>query len=547
MSKENLSRRQFISGAAMGTAGVAVMGMMSACAPKVTGNGAAAGDAQSALVNGFDETTAKITATYDTDVVIIGAGAAGLMAGMNLARAGRKVIIIEKGPTNAVANFANCGGPAAAETKLQADENATVTVDQMFQHMYAYSRTSVNAALLHNCIANSGKAINDMLDLGIPMVLNPDTYGVGFRARHMLMARGQDRVQPIIDDITKNGGQMMTATAGAKIIMKDGQAAGVYATTNDGAIQINAKAVLVSTGGFQGSPEKIEKFMGVKNLVSLGNNLCTGDGIEMVQAAGGVLDRNFCTLGNEGCGSNHKCEGGPYSAQFGMTNANLAFAIYGNLMVDTTGDRFMNEKKIADFPLALGGEALLRAGHAYVVMDAAYYEACSQVGIYEYLGKPSDWISGPALWFPVVSDAPAQLDKAISEGWAFKADTLAECAEHFNLTNLEATVTAYNQLCDAGEDTQFGKSPNFLKKIGDGPYYVIEYEPATWSTNGGIKINQHCQVIDNEGSPVPGLYLAGVDNGSVYTAPYYDNEGASVGMALGSGVLVSQSIDSYLG
>ncbi len=544
MVKSRLSRRDFLKGAATGTAVVAGMGVLHACAPKTV-------EAPQAGNNAAAETTSApvtIAATYDTDVVIVGSGAAGLMAGLNLARAGRKVILVEKGPTPAISNFANCGGPTATETTMQAAENATVTVNQMFNHMYEYSRTAVNAALLRNCVINSGKAVNDMLELGIPMVLMPDTYGVGFRGRHLFQAGGMDRVQPILDEITSKGGELLTNTAGTQVIMANGKAAGIYAAGETGTIQINAKAVLVCTGGFQGSQEKIEKYLGVKNCVSLGNNLSTGDGIDMVLAAGGVLDRNFCVLGNEGSGTNHKVPGRIFDfSTWNIANENLAFGIYGGLLVNPQGERFMNEQKIADYPLALGGEAYLRAGRGYIVVDEAYYNGCATVGIYEHLGKPAEWVSGPALWFPVLAKAREQLDTAISEGWAFKGETLAECAEHFGLANLETTVAEYNEMCKAGEDNQFGKSPIFLKEIGEGPYYIFEYEPAAWSTNGGIKIDHHCRALDINSNPIDGLFVAGVDNGSVYVAPYYNNEGASVGMALGSGVLAGNEIDAFLG
>lgn len=550
MADLKISRRDFLNTAAAGTVGVAVMGVMSSCAPQTVSTESSPSGAtasSNSIVSTIDEATVKVGKTMDTDVVIVGAGAAGLMAGMNLARAGRKVIIVEKGPTPAIANFANCGGPTAAETRLQADENATVTVDQMFTHMYNFSRSAVDAALLRNCIANTGQAINDMLDLGIGMTLIPDTYGVGFRGRHMFAAGGMDRVQPIIDDIIAKGGQVLTSTAGAKVIMKDGKAAGIFAKTETEVIQINAQAVLICTGGFQENVEMLEKHFGVKNINSLGNNLSAGDGIEMALAAGGRLDRNFVAPGNEGSGTNHKVPEGPYTSDWDLTNYNLAFGIYGSLLVNPNGDRFMNEKMIADYPLALGGEAYARAGRAYAILDAAYYDACCTVGIFEYLGKPADWVSGAALWYPNTAKAREQLDLAISQGWAFKSDNLAECAKHFNLPNLEATVQKYNEMCDAGADTEYGKSAAFMKKIGDGPYYVFEYEPAIWCTQGGVRIDQHCRVLDIDSMPISGLYVGGVDNGSVYCAPYYDNEGASVGLAIGSGVLAGKEIHAYLG
>ncbi|MGN1062934.1 MAG: succinate dehydrogenase, partial [Alphaproteobacteria bacterium] len=158
--------------------------------------------------------------------------------------------------------------------------------------------------------------------------------------------------------------------------------------------------------------------------------------------------------------------------------------MYGGLYVDRDGDRFINEKRVADFPLALGGEAVLRQGKVYAVVDSATYEACATEGIYSYMGQPENWKSGTGLWVPVVSKGKEQLQSAIDEGWAYTADTLAECAEYFGLENLEATVAEYNEMCANGEDTLFGKAPNFMRAIGEGPYYVFEYEPGAWSTFG---------------------------------------------------------------
>jgi len=526
---KNISRKQFLTGAIAGAAAVSMVGVSFA---------AEAAEAAAPDV------------VLEADVVIAGCGGAGLMAGLNLSRMGYKVIMLEKGASVAMSNFARCGGPAAANTKLQAEAGADVSVDKMFNYMYGCSRGSVNAALLYHCVANSGKAIDDMSELGIPMVVKDDTYGVGFRGRHMFMASGNGRVDPILNEISANGGEVYTGCPATSILMDEGKAVGMMAQSEElGLVQVNAKAVLVTTGGFQGNPDMIKKYFGNINCKSLGNDLSAGDGINMILEVGGTTDRNFCFLGNEGSASTTKIAGPIWSFAGGMNvaNQNLAFGLYGGLLVDKTGKRFVNEKDIADFPLALGGEAFARAGKSYAIIDSATYEACAAEGIYSYMGKPENWQAGLALWVPMTPKAKEELPTAIEEGWAYTADSLKECAEYFGLTDLEETVASYNAMCEAGADTIFGKAPNFMRKIGEGPYYVFEYEAACWGTNGGIKIDQDCRVVGDEDEAIPGLYCAGVDNGSVYCAPYYLNEGASIGMALGSGVWAAKTIAKYIG
>ena len=177
-------------------------------------------------------------------------------------------------------------------------------------------------------------------------------------------------------------------------------------------------------------------------------------------------------------------------------------------------------------------------------MDSDYYEAVKGDGIFAYLGQPESWVPGPMADYykTTPENAEAHLAQAIDEGWALKADSLSEIAEKFSLDSLEATVEKYNGFCDAGADGDFGKDPAFLKAVKTAPFYAFEYVPSAWGTNGGVKVDSHLRAMDEKNNPIPGLYVAGVDQGSVYSVPYYTNEGASVGLALGSGVYVAEEI-----
>ena len=89
-----------------------------------------------------------------------------------------------------------------------------------------------------------------------------------------------------------------------------------------------------------------------------------------------------------------------------------------------------------------------------------------------------------------------------------------------NAENLSATVARYNELCEAGEDTDFGKKPNDLIPLSEGPYYAIEESGACLVTVNGLRINADSQVLTQEGSVIEGLYAVGNASGSMFNGTY---------------------------
>ena len=540
----SMDRRSFLGLSAMGA--LAAGAGLAGCSPQQKDAGTGKADAAEGASQDSGQQAAKGiprkegSSTKECDVVVVGAGAAGLMATLKLSEAGKSVIVVEKAPSASMSNFSMCGGPAACETKLQEQEGETVTLDMLFGYMYDFSRTSVNGALLRSCVAGTSDALNSMIDLGMPMSLWPDVYGNGFRARHYLQSEGDERVAPLVEAIEAAGGEFLYSTGGEKIIMEDDAVRGLQ---TDKGIDVLAPNVVVCTGGFLGG-EDMQMQVFNTPVFSLGNSLSDGTGINMVLDAGGALDRNFAILGNE-CGAVAAATTGrPFTEDWHNVNEHYGYWLFGGLYTDTAGERFIDEGRIAQFPLAIGGEALVRAGKAYVIMDSDYYEAVKGDGIFAYLGEPESWVSGPEADYykTTPENAETHLQQAIDEGWGCKAGTLAELAEKFSLDALEATVERYNGFCEAGVDSDFGKDAPFLKPVKTAPFYAFEYVPSAWGTNGGAKVDSHLRAMDKENNPIPGLYVAGVDQGSAYSVPYYTNPGASVGLALGSGVAVAKEI-----
>lgn len=510
------------------------------------------GDVEALKNNKKEETASKKEETYDTDIVIVGGGASGLTAAISASNLGANVIVIEKGVSLAVSNGANAGGPIATGTKVQEAEGEYLTTEELYEHMSEFAKSTVNDALLRKTLEVTGETIDMLDDLGLSVYLRPDSYGVGFRARHGIKEKGEDRMKFLADKIESNGGTIMLETTGEEVILnEEGVAVGIKATKADGTkVTINADSVLLATGGYLGSQEIIENKFGNITINPLGNTLSTGDGINMTLAAGGVEDKNWGIVANEFSASNSKA--GTWTKD---SNQNLRFGIYGGLLVNGEGNRFFNEEIMASEPLS-GAEATLRYGKYYAVMDEAYYNSVCEQGIFKTLGSPETWVAGvknlsdsapeSKSHVKVLTQAKDQLQEAIDQGWAYKADTIEELAGKFGLENLVSTVEEYNKYCEAKHDIEFGKNPVFLTSISSGPYYVFEYEPSAWCTIGGVKVDDSLRALNKDNEPIKGLYVAGIDAGSLFTAPYYDNEGSAFGLSLGSGTLAGRNMYSYI-
>ena len=211
----DISRRDFLKGSLAAAASAAALGL-TGIAPAFADEGA-----QKELL--------IPDALYEADAVVIGAGAAGLMAAMELAAAGKATILLEKGPTVAVSNGSQAGGPALAETRVQAAEDATVSVQTLYDCEYGFSRGTVNGSLLRKCTEQGDRVVGNFMDNGVNMGLRIDSYGMGFRARHNFanlegtQLRGLDRFGPLIEKFEADGGLLLCNREAVRLI-KEGDA-----------------------------------------------------------------------------------------------------------------------------------------------------------------------------------------------------------------------------------------------------------------------------------------------------------------------------------
>ena len=487
MSHTTVSRRSFLTlgGLAALGAGAALAG----CAPQApsaakladTGEGdtAAASAMQTA-----DE-------TKECDIAIVGAGGAGMWAAVEAVRAGKSVIVIEKGVDVGVSNGSIAGGPFMVGSKLQQNAGITFTVEEAFNHIMEYSHWSTNAAAVKRAVELSGSTVDQFTDeFGVATGLRPDNYGAG-----------HDSVRCNFQSDPKDS-------------------------------KTQAKGVIVATGGFLGNVDMMTERFGTF-VNPLGSILSVGEGIEMVQAVGGQVSTQWGIAGNEFSGSNQNADG-----LWGKGNAAFSIGIYGTLLVNNQGRRFSNEGKFANLPLALGGAISLVGGQYYAVVDQAYVDGLAGgTDPWTLCGADEvNWRTGMmTLKDKPLEDVQANIDAGVDAGWIFKADTVEALAEAIGAPELVTTLEEYNGYCAAGKDEQFYKPACFLQPVAEGPFYAMQYEPSAWVTIGGIRTNDRLQAIDDAGIAIPGLYVAGADNGTLMSAPYCDYEGFSLMCAYSGG------------
>ena len=506
------------------------------------------------------EAVAGADETYDVDVCVIGCGGSGFMASITAGKLGAKVLTIEKANSVAGVNGIKVSGPFAVRTSvLEAKEGGTtLEVEDVFNHVMNYTHWTPNPALMHRCLDESKNAVENLVGIGYDMQeanFRFETPFIGEKGGfHLIKNALEDRVELWNKALEEAGVEVLFNTTATGLLMDGDKAVGVTAKKADGtSVTVNAKAVIIASGGYLGNRDLQEKFLKTRklNAAAGGNSLCTGDGIMMAEDAGAVLCKTFGYCPCEYGGTNSKASRPAKQDKYDQNYA-FKFGLYGNLLVDQEGKRFINEGLLCDYPMSYGSEQIILNAPWYGIVDQAYVDAMSTIGLYDYtIAKGAEPVEGK--WFignyfkgRILDKLPEDIEEGIREGWLAKADTLEELAEKFGLTDLPATVAKYNEYCDKGVDEEFGTNPWYLSKIEKGPFYAVQCEPSAWSTFGGVRTDDKLRALKPDNTPMQGLYVVGTDNGSMYYSPYYDVPGFCYGLCIDSGYIAATEAVEYI-
>jgi len=544
---KGISRRSFVTGLGASSA-LAVAGMVAGCAPAATGAGGQAAASDSSVASDNAATTwrtppqppaaAAISEVVDVDVVVVGGGSSGLGAGRSsLLHGAKSVLVLEKNESSRIGGgvHGTLGSKYAREIGVEFSDEQ---VNEMIKEEVKMSSMRANERYYRLWAERSEEVFNSMLegfdsqyvhcvnDGAAPYDQLADEYFSEsvYPGEGLQVSQG-DVNTPVIEGFTKwideNGGEVRYNTGGEQLILDGGKIAGVYAKMEDDTyLQVNAKAVIVSSGGFEGNPDMVAELAPHVIGTNVANTVPgDGSGISMCVWAGAVTQSSPCCI--------------MMSSAKSPDDPNVPNPI-PFICVDKNGKRFANEATSSFvIPYAILNQADRRA---WQIFDANYAQTINDLKIQTWMGT---------IFF---DDEKTARFEAV----AIKDDTLAGLAEKLDIdaAGLEDQVKKYGELISNGNDDEFGVPLRFMKAVNPvtPPFYGMEIPYNCLVSLGGVICNPDtAEVLDINRNPIPGLYATGNVVGERFGMAYTNNvTGLSNAFGDVSGYIAGEGVGAYI-
>jgi len=474
--------------------------------------------------------TRKALGEDQWDLIVVGAGSAGLPAAIFAAERGAKVLVLEGSHRIGGTLDRSSGQMSAAGTSLQRAKGIKDTPDDHFDDVMRISHGTANPDMVRLAVDNAADTIEWLLSLGWRPL--PDHPIKGFGHEDYLIARyqwGADggmsvyrAIEPVVLDLMEREKLTIMTHSEAVDLMtgRDGAVTGVVVQDPDGQrLSYQSRNVVLTTGGSGGGPEMFEDLNGAPLYARIAYPYNKGGGVKLGLAAGGFVhgrDKYLCNDGTLLTDMNYPSP--PLAGAITREDRRPPWEIY----VNVNGERFTRE---ADKSVHKRETAVLaQPGHRYwVVFDDA-----------------------------ILDEAPPFLDgwsrEDIRKGFGkhhmfFSGETLADLARWTGIDadGLDRTVSEYNTAQASGTDAAFGRT-HMPRPIATPPYYAIRMQGNAILVFGGLATDTGLQVIREDGTPIPGLYAAGEVLGKApFTGSSYAG-GMSLTPALTLGRLLGQRI-----
>lgn len=482
-----------------------------------------------------------ISEVRDYDVVVVGAGGAGMSAAIRAAQLDMNTVLLEqRSVTGGTTLFTE--GLFAVNSHIQKENGKNppdlgydlFTEAMDFHHWYA------DGALFRRYMDRSGENIAWLESVGVEFqgtgTMCDNEYNTWHQYKYV---EGQISGRTYVDNLTKAvteaGATLVLGSEGVNILQdEDGTVTGIIAKEEDKYVQYNAaRGVILATGGYSDNPEMIREFgKNPDRIDPMGAGGRNGFGINAARQAGGTMtNAPGCLVFYGGC-----IPGIMYG-----THLYCASAFQPYFWINGSCQRFVNEY-YAERNFSFSGNAQSMQDRVISIVTQKQmdemYEHGGTFGCGEYIhaGDPLT-----ELW----DQFNAQKDggNAYVHG---PMETLDDVAEEMNLDAdaLKASIEKYNGYCESGVDEEFGKDAKYLFPLESGPYYAFELFAGIFTTVGGMKITTDAQVLDENARPIPHLYAVGCDAGGIYGDSYDVSicEGSCQGFAVFSGKAASEHI-----
>ncbi|EOR23191.1 flavocytochrome c [Cytobacillus oceanisediminis] len=413
------------------------------------------------------------------DIIIVGAGGAGMTAALEAKEKGLNPVIFEKMPVAGGNTTKASSGMNASETKFQKEQGIEDNNDNFYEETLKGGHETNDKEMLRFFVDNSASAIEWLDSIGIRLNNLTITGGMSEKRTHRPedgSAVGQYIVDGLLKNVQEKGIPLFVNAEVKEITENDGTVNGVNVLFNQTDEKtITAKAVVVTTGGFGSNMEMIKEVRSdLGDYVTTNQAGSTGDGIKMIEKLGGTtVDLDQIQV--------H-----PTVQQDESYLIGEAVRGEGAIMVSADGKRFSNELDTRDKVTAAINE--LPEKSAYLVFDAGVKSRAKAIEQYEKMG------------------------------FVLEGETIEALAEKMNVSaeELKTTLETWNSAVNSKDDKAFGRTTGIENDLSTAPFYAIKIAPGIHYTMGGVKINTNTEVLNKEGEPIPGLFAAGEVTGGLH-------------------------------
>lgn len=487
----------------------------------------AAAGLDAADFTGSGDAAAAEDRAVDTDIVIVGAGGAGMTAAIAAANEGKNVVIVESQAMVGGNSVRSTGGMNAAKTPAQ-DENefaesagvektletaasewagneaVTALADTVAGQWAEYQANPVgyfdsvelmeldtligghgtnDPALVEALCSNSADAIAWLSEQGIELTSVSSFGGASVKRIHRPVDSEGKTISvgsymiPLLQAKCEELGVefIMNTTANEILTDANGAAVGIAATDKNGAaVTVNAKAVILATGGFGANLDMVVEYKPeLAGFMTTNAAGAQGQGIDMAVAIGaGTVDMDQIQI---------------HPTVEANTAALITEGLRGDgaILVNAEGNRFTDEVGTRDVVSA--AEIAQTGSYSWLVIDQA------------------------------MADASSVIQGYINNGYTVTGETYEELAEAMGVdaAAFAATMDKWNAAVAAGVDEEFGRT-SFANPLDTAPYYAIKVTAGIHHTMGGLTINPQTQVLAGDGTVIDGLYAAGEVTGGVH-------------------------------
>lgn len=418
--------------------------------------------------------TAESQIKTEADVIVIGAGLSGLSASVRAAEQGAEVILLEKMAYAGGNCILSTGILQAAGTRLQAQAGIEDSPEQYAQDMAQGASADRDPVQMKMVSTLSGETLDWLADNGVEFS-DKVTQGVGSTAyrAHQSMPDANELVSGLVDAASQKGVMIQYDTPVLSLMTDDqGKVTGVVANQKGQPVEYTAKAVIIASGGFGGSPEMLSKYWGDEyaKMTYAGSPGTTGEMIEEAAKLGAKLtDMDKAAYGSP-------------TVEVSKNMLITAMVLSGGaILTDSTGSRFCNE---TGDPFDTSKSVVeTQEPFVFEIFDQNVADNVYKVSVYQNMG--------------------------IVE----QADTVEELAEKVGLPAdaLKATIEQYNAAVESGKD-EFGRTI-FIQPLATAPFYCVKVAAGGVMTFGGLTLDEQCRVLKEDGNAIEGLYSAGEATG----------------------------------